>query len=165
MARIRHPHVIEIFDSGVHDGVPYLAMPLLDGVDLAAYLRAHGPLPLPQVIAILLPVLSAVAAAHAAGVVHRDLKPANALPSSRPGAGLHPIVLDFGISKPIDDGPVDLTLTTEVLGTAAHYMAPEQTRGSVVRRRAQRPGNSLAARSSTSARRASARSRARAPTS
>jgi tRNA A-37 threonylcarbamoyl transferase component Bud32 len=128
VARIRHPHVIEIFDSGVEDGVPYLAMPLLDGVDLAQYLREQGPLPLARVIAIVLPVLSAVAAAHAAGVVHRDLKPANVFVVARAGAGLHPIVLDFGISKPVDDGPVDLTHSAEVLGTA-HYMAPEQTRG------------------------------------
>jgi serine/threonine-protein kinase len=127
VARIQHPHVIEIFDFGVHEGAPYLAMPLLEGVDLATYLRTKGPLPLEELVAILLPVISGVAAAHAADVVHRDLKPGNLFLASRRAGPPQPIVLDFGISKPADDGPGDLTGSDVVLGTA-HYMAPEQIR-------------------------------------
>ena len=127
VARIQHPHVIEIFDSGLHEGIPYLAMPLLEGVDLARHLRARGRLALVEILELLMPVFSAVAAAHAAGIVHRDLKPANIFLASRERGAFHPIVLDFGISKPQEGDFAELTHSADVLGTM-HYMAVEQMR-------------------------------------
>ncbi len=83
-ARVRHPHVVDVTDVGVEDGVPYLVMELLDGEDLAAKLRREGPLPVTEALDLLLPVMAAVDAMHAAGVVHRDLKPENLFLSAAP---------------------------------------------------------------------------------
>ena len=126
---IRHPHVVEIHELGSHEGAPYLVMDLLDGVHLGSRLEHEGMLPLPLLVDLMLPVVSAVSAAHAAGVVHRDLKPSNIMLSlGRDGSTL-PKVLDFGASKfnvqGIDDPT--LTITGAMLGTL-HYMSPEQTR-------------------------------------
>jgi serine/threonine protein kinase len=127
--QIRHLHVVEVFDVGTHDGVPYLVMDLLDGVDLSALLRERKKLAPSEVVDILLPVASAVHAAHEAGVVHRDLKPSNILLARRDGDGrASPVVLDFGISKLARDAEPDLTASEVLLGTV-HYMSPEQTRG------------------------------------
>jgi serine/threonine protein kinase len=111
----------------VHDGVPYMVMELLTGVDLAAYLQERGKIPLAEVAGLMLPVASAVHAAHEAGVVHRDLKPSNIF-LSRSDGGISPVILDFGISKLIGDVDRDLTASEVLLGTV-HYMSPEQTRG------------------------------------
>lgn len=125
-SRVCHPNVVTVFDVGHAGGAPFLAMELLDGVDLAAHLRQSGPLE-PQMIAeILLPVFSAVAAAHRAGVVHRDLKPSNILLARDFRGRLVPKVVDFGISKVSSDAEA-LTRTEGLLGTV-HYVAPEQAR-------------------------------------
>lgn len=129
-ARIRHPNVVDVLDVGTStDGVPFLVMELLEGVDLSAFLRERRAMPLDEAIEILLPVLSAVGAAHAAGIVHRDLKPANILLARGHDGAIVPKVVDFGISTFLDrDGGLDLTQTDALLGTV-RYMAPEQTRG------------------------------------
>ncbi|MGH7270342.1 MAG: protein kinase domain-containing protein, partial [Polyangiaceae bacterium] len=77
IAKIRHDNVVDIFDVGVSDGVPYLVMSLLDGEDLATRLRRERRMAISDVADCLLPVIAAVRAAHAAGIVHRDLKPSN----------------------------------------------------------------------------------------
>jgi serine/threonine-protein kinase len=128
-ARIDHPHIVDVVDVGEQDGMPFLVMEFLEGQTLAELIAARGRLPVAEAIDLLLPVLSAVAAGHAHGVVHRDLKPANIFLARGPWGDRFPKVLDFGISKLIGDaqgGPLTGTLT--VLGTAA-YMSPEQTRG------------------------------------
>jgi serine/threonine-protein kinase len=140
--QIRNPHVVEVFDVGKHDDVPYLVMELLDGVDLAALLRERKKLAPGEVVDLLIPITSAMYVAHEAGVVHRDLKPSNIFLARRddgsgasrapPGRGRHlnvsPIILDFGISKLLADLDNDLTTSEVLLGTV-HYMSPEQTRG------------------------------------
>lgn len=126
--RIRSPHVVEIFDVAVHEGVPYMVMDLLAGRDLAAVLRVRRKLPVGEIVDLLLPVLSAVHAAHCAGVVHRDLKPSNVFVAERPGGYREPVVLDFGISKLESELEGDLTASEVMLGTV-HYMSPELTRG------------------------------------
>jgi serine/threonine-protein kinase len=129
VAKVRHAHVVDVFDVGSHEGVPYLVMELLEGTDLAEYLKCHGRLGLLETIDILLPVCSAVAAAHEAGIVHRDLKPANVFLSRGRHGRVHPKVVDFGISTFMEkDGDLDLTHTQTMLGTV-RYMSPEQTRG------------------------------------
>jgi eukaryotic-like serine/threonine-protein kinase len=129
--KIRSPHVVEVFDVGKHEDVPYLVMELLDGVDLAALLREQKKLAPAEVADLIIPVASAVHAAHQAGVVHRDLKPSNILLARRDGGDVtspvSPIILDFGISKLLGDVD-DLTASQVLLGTV-HYMSPEQTRG------------------------------------
>jgi serine/threonine-protein kinase len=128
-ARIHHPHIVDIMDVGEEDGMPFLVMEFLEGETLAELLAARSRLEVAEAVDLLLPVLSAVAAGHAQGVVHRDLKPANIFLSRGPWGEPFPKVLDFGISKLIGDTQgAALTGTLTVLGTAA-YMSPEQTRG------------------------------------
>jgi CRP-like cAMP-binding protein/tRNA A-37 threonylcarbamoyl transferase component Bud32 len=125
-SRIAHPNVVGISDIGAVDGTIFLAMDLLEGEELIQLLGREGPLPIERVADIMLPVLSAVAAAHDAGILHRDLKPANVFLARRRPHGEHPVLLDFGISKVDGGGPATpLTAAGEVLGTPA-YMSPEQ---------------------------------------
>jgi serine/threonine-protein kinase len=125
-AQVRSPHVVDVFDVGQHEGIPYLVMELLRGVDLATLLVKRGKLPLGELADIMLPIASAVFSAHTNGVVHRDLKPSNVFLAEREGA-VWPTVLDFGISKVSTDIDRDLTGSTVLLGTV-HYLSPEQTR-------------------------------------
>jgi serine/threonine-protein kinase len=128
-ARIDHPHIVDIMDVGEENGMPFLVMEFLEGQTLAHLLAAKGRLEVGEALEVLLPVVSAVAAAHAQGVVHRDLKPANIFLARGPWGDRFPKVLDFGISKLIGDTQgAALTGTLTVLGTAA-YMSPEQSRG------------------------------------
>jgi serine/threonine-protein kinase len=124
---IRHPHVIDVFEFGFVENAPYLVMDYLDGPSLAERLVEVGRLPLPELLATLLPVLSAVAAAHAAGVVHRDLKPGNVMLARDAGGRMVPKVLDFGISKLLAQQDLTLTNSFALMGTP-HYMSPEQAR-------------------------------------
>jgi len=126
-ARVRHLHVVEVFDVGIDDGAPFLVMELLEGQTLADLIRERGALPIDSVVQIFLPVISAVAAAHDVGLVHRDLKPSNVMLTLQNKTTLHPVVVDFGISKAADDDEA-LTHSGTVLGTV-HYLAPEQARG------------------------------------
>jgi serine/threonine protein kinase len=129
-SRIRHPHVVDINDVGVHEGQPFLVMELLEGRDLKAYLAERGPQPLAEAVDLMLPIIAAVGAGHAAGVVHRDLKPHNIFIASRGGVGPFPKVLDFGVSKMLDPGPggVSWSGAEAMMGTLC-YMSPEQVRG------------------------------------
>ena len=125
-AQLRHPHIVNVFDLGVMDEQPFLVMDLVEGPTLAERLREHGPLTLREIVATFLPIASAVATAHKAGLVHRDLKPANVILSSGPGAAHWPVVVDFGISKLIDDDD-PLTEPEAIVGTLP-YLAPELAR-------------------------------------
>jgi eukaryotic-like serine/threonine-protein kinase len=127
--QIRHQHVVEVFEIGIDHGLPYIVMEFLEGANLAILLAEKGPLPLFGLASIFLPVISAVATAHSAGVVHRDLKPANLMLVLRSPRPIHPMVLDFGISK-IENEELENTLTRSesLLGTI-QYMAPEITKG------------------------------------
>jgi serine/threonine-protein kinase len=122
-AQVRHPHVVDVFDNGVEDGVSYLVMELVEGETLADCIRREGALPLARVVELLLPVVSAVAELHAAQILHRDLKPANIL-LAHTSAGICPKVADFGVSR-YKDGTSGVTSSGVVLGTYP-YMAPEQ---------------------------------------
>lgn len=128
-ARIRHPNVVHIYDIGQHKGGYYLVMELLNGEPLSALIEARYRFSYCEAIELLMPVMRAVAAFHAEGVIHRDLKPGNiflcwcASPNGR-----EPKVLDFGVSKLLaQNNQPDLSLTTDntLLGTLC-YVAPEQ---------------------------------------
>jgi serine/threonine protein kinase len=126
-SRLSHPHVVGITDIGAIEGVPFMAMDFLEGEELAAVIDRSGPLPVGRIADVMLPILSAVAAIHDAGILHRDLKPDNIFLARRRPHGEHPMLLDFGISK-VDGmgGPAQpLTAAGEVLGTPP-YMSPEQ---------------------------------------
>ena len=123
-SRVKHPGVVEIFDADVHEGMPWIAMELLEGQSLGERI-ARGPLPVPEALAIASQALSAIAAVHAAGIIHRDLKPDNLFIESLPGGQQRVKVLDFGIAK-VSRGEVSgLTGTGVSIGTP-HYLAPEQ---------------------------------------
>jgi serine/threonine protein kinase len=116
--RLTHPHITSVYDHGESDGTPYLVMELLDGESLAAVLDRDGALPWPAAVDACAQVASALAAAHAYGVVHRDVTPANVVLTSD-GAK----VVDFDISALI--GENDVGPDGNLLGTPA-YLAPER---------------------------------------
>jgi serine/threonine protein kinase len=129
-ARIAHPNIVDIYDVGSEKGSVFLVMEFLRGETLSQRM-ARCSLSEAQTVALLMPALRGVAAAHAHGVVHRDLKPDNIfLCCNEEGEELEPKVLDFGISKITTDEARDLALTHSgaVLGTP-YYMSPEQVRG------------------------------------
>jgi serine/threonine protein kinase len=132
-SRLNHPNSIDVLDFGQSDeGGLFIVMEFVDGRDLHQVLSQEWPLPEPRVIRIVSQVLSALADAHAAGVIHRDLKPENVMVVARRGGETDIVkVLDFGIAKIVEgsgeDGPA-LTRTGFVCGTP-EYMSPEQAKG------------------------------------
>ena len=126
-ARLSHPHILPLYDSGDAGGHLFYAMPYVEGESLRQRLEREGQLPIPEVIAIIQAVASALSYAHHHGVIHRDIKPENILLArdSEGGPG-HPLVADFGIARALDAaGGERLTETGLALGTPA-YMSPEQ---------------------------------------
>jgi len=127
---LQSAHVVRIMDVGtLEDGLPYMVMEHLSGTDLAHVLEVRRTLPLQEAVDYLLQAMEAVAEAHAVGIVHRDLKPSNLFLTVRPDGTPLVKVLDFGISKAIDDGSqqASLTSTAMVMGSPL-YMSPEQVR-------------------------------------
>ena len=120
-ARLSHPNVVQVFDSGEHDGIPYLVMELLPGRTLADVV-ALGRLDPEAVRRIGMEVLGALEASHQAGILHRDIKPGNVLLAADGRAK----VGDFGIAKSTEG--LNLTSTGMIVGTAA-YLAPERVAG------------------------------------
>lgn len=130
-ARLSHPHILPLFDSGAVEGLLYYITPYVDGETLRDRIRREGRLPLQESLRILRDITSALAYAHREGVIHRDIKPANIL-LNRDGDAL---VADFGVAKALaaaqggDGGEGEITDAALVLGTPA-YMAPEQVTSS-----------------------------------
>ena len=129
-ARLTHPHVLGVHDSGEAGGLLYYVMPYIQGETLRARLVREGALPLPDAMRLMRELAGALAYAHAHGVVHRDLKPENVLLSDG-----HAVVADFGIAKALAaatqggaEPSAGLTSAGVALGTPA-YMAPEQAVG------------------------------------
>jgi DNA-binding beta-propeller fold protein YncE len=133
-AAIDHPNVLPVYDAGETDGVLWIAMGYVDGIDLAALLDRDGPLAPEQALAIAGQVAGALDAAHARGLVHRDVKPANILLAMEGGAVTHAYLADFGLTKRIG-GARGLTVSGQVLGTI-DYIAPEQIEGGQIDGRA-----------------------------
>jgi serine/threonine protein kinase/dienelactone hydrolase len=137
---LNHPNIVTVYDIGSQDGVPFVAMELIDGETLSDLLL-RGPLAPRQVLDLARQMADGLAKAHAAGIIHRDLKPANVI-VSRDG---HVKILDFGLAKlvgtsapPASSALSDLAtaerpLTAHgvMLGTVA-YMSPEQAQGKAV---------------------------------
>ena len=128
--RVKHPNAVAVMDFGFTPaGVAYLVMELLEGHGLDEELVARRKLPLARCVEVAVPVLRALAAAHAAGIVHRDVKPSNVFLARGP-AGEVVKLLDFGIAKLSGEAEMERPLTTEgmVLGTPA-FISPERVRG------------------------------------
>jgi eukaryotic-like serine/threonine-protein kinase len=127
-AKLQHPHILGLFDSGSADGLLYYVMPFVKGESLRDRLDRDGMLPVEDAIGFALEVADALGYAHTQGVVHRDIKPENILLS----AG-HALVADFGIARAFSEGggARKLTQTGMSMGTP-FYMAPEQAAGDAV---------------------------------
>ena len=126
-AKLSHPNVVAVYDQGEDDGTVFLAMELVTGHTLRDTISKESPMSPSRALALLEPVVSALAAAHRAGIVHRDVKPSNILvgmAEGRPQAK----VIDFGIAKATGRSLTDKTIFTArgmLIGTPA-YMSPEQ---------------------------------------
>lgn len=123
-ARLVHPNIVPLYDSGAVGERLYYVMPFIEGQTLRARLREEGPLPVGGVLKILTDLGEALAYAHAMGVIHRDIKPENAFWSTD-----HGLLADFGIATAASAQATNLTATGMILGTIP-YMSPEQSTGS-----------------------------------
>jgi Leucine-rich repeat (LRR) protein len=130
-AALEHEHVVTIYQVGEHDGIPFLAMPWLQGTSLDDRLRRHERPETGEVLRLGRQIALGLAAAHERGLIHRDIKPGNVWLESRPGEPESRVkILDFGLARPVQDD-AQLTRVGDTLGTPA-YMAPEQARGEKV---------------------------------
>jgi len=124
-ARLDHPNIARIYDSGLHHGMYYYVMELVDGMPLDRYVASRG-LSQNQIVTLMQKVCKAVLYAHLRAVIHRDLKPSNILVSTDG----QPHVLDFGLAKALldEDGAATISVEGQIAGTPA-YMSPEQAAG------------------------------------
>ena len=121
-AKLNHPSVVQIYDTGVDDGRYYIVMEYLPELNLKEIIKRYAPLPLDKVVEVGIACCDALSFAHRQGLVHRDVKPANVLFTDDGRAKLS----DFGIAAAA--GEAGLTEDGKVLGSA-HYISPEQAQG------------------------------------
>jgi serine/threonine protein kinase len=137
-ASLRHPNIVGVLDFDIDDpNGAYIVMELVDGVSLHGLLARQGRLAPPRAVTIAMQLLSALAHAHAAGILHRDVKPGNVLVTSTHAAPDFVRLVDFGLAKHTDaarGGPA-ITTMASMLGTPA-YMPPEQMMGETLDARA-----------------------------
>ncbi len=134
-ARLSHPNIVPVYEVGEHNGQPWFSMQFIQGTTLSQRLMS-GPMKPREAVALLIPIVDAIGAAHRAGVLHRDLKPSNILIA----ADGTPFVTDFGLAKRVNveeesmasggmgSDIANLTQSGAILGTPA-WMSPEQAAG------------------------------------
>ena len=123
VAKLQHPNILPLHDSGEAGGFLYFVMPYVTGESLRAKLERQGALSISEAARLLSEVVDALAYAHRNGIVHRDIKPENILLSGR-----HALVMDFGVAKALSDaaGGQDKTTTAGIALGTPYYMSPEQ---------------------------------------
>src|SRR5262249_6948332 len=119
VAQLQHPNIVQIFEVGEHEGLPFFSLEYVDGGSLAQKIGGK-PRPRREAAEVVELLALAMAAAHQQGIIHRDLKPANVLLTAE---GL-PKITDFGLAKKLE-GDSELTKSGTVMGSPS-YMAPEQ---------------------------------------
>lgn len=119
-----HPNIVTVYDVGEEDGMQFLVMEYVKGMDLKRYIQTHYPVPYLQIVDIVQQILSAVALAHQHRIIHRDLKPQNILINEEGVVK----TTDFGIAIALSE--TSITQTNSMLGSV-HYLSPEQARGSM----------------------------------
>ncbi|WP_224766471.1 Stk1 family PASTA domain-containing Ser/Thr kinase [Nocardioides campestrisoli] len=122
-AQLSHPHVVSVYDQGDDDGTLYLAMEYVPGRTLRDVIRSEAPLKPARALALVEPVLAALATAHRAGLVHRDIKPENVLIGDQESGEQVIKVADFGLAKAVS-ADTQHTATGVLIGTVS-YLAPE----------------------------------------
>jgi len=120
-AKLDHPHILALYDSGEADGLLYYVMPFVEGESLRERLERDGKLPTDQAIGITVEVADGLAYAHERGVVHRDIKPGNILLS----AG-HARIADFGVARALGAASAGQATATGLAVGTPRYMSPEQ---------------------------------------
>src|SRR3954463_15117964 len=128
VAAISHPNVVQVFATGSFDERPYIAMELLDGVDLGSAIEKRGPLDSLTAAHAVLDAAQGLAAAAKAGLIHRDVKPSNLV---RLADGKVKVT-DFGLARPVDPGGEPAPAAMGVVGGTPDYIAPEQARGETI---------------------------------
>lgn len=121
IARLRHPHIVGIYQFGRSAGIYYMAQVLLEGADLRVLLKAYADrglrMPVPEIVRVVRDIASALDYAHEQGVIHRDIKPSNIILECMTGRA---ILMDFGLALSVPEGTLGDTFGS------AHYIAPEQ---------------------------------------
>ncbi len=126
-AKLQHPHILTLYDSGDADGLLFYVMPFVEGESLRDRLDREQMLPVDEAIGLTIEIAEALGYAHAQGIVHRDIKPENILLSNG-----HALVADFGIARAVSAAEEHkLTQTGSAVGTPL-YMSPEQAMGDEV---------------------------------
>ena len=123
-ARVEHPHVLDIHDSGELDGQPFIAMRYIAGGTLA---EVGDTLSLETKVGLLVQVAEGLHAAHRAGLLHRDVKPGNVLVEQTPDGELNALVTDFGLATDLEDGDA---MAGDAIAGSPQYIAPERLGGS-----------------------------------
>ena len=130
-ATLRHPNIPTVYEMGVQDGLPFIAMEFVEGEPLDKIIASGKQLDLITKLSIIEQVCSALGYAHEKGIIHRDIKPANVIVQNDGVAK----IIDFGIAKIQDSGhTTGLTQTSQVIGSL-HYIAPERFKGGPIDRR------------------------------
>jgi eukaryotic-like serine/threonine-protein kinase len=124
LARLQHPHIITLIDSGEVDGIPYYVMPHVEGESLQTLIDRQGPLPIDEAARIAREIADGLHYAHQHGVIHRDIKPANILMSDG-----HAMISDFGIAAALDHAVMGRITETGISLGSPLYMSPEQAAG------------------------------------
>jgi len=125
---VRHPNIVRVYEVGIEEDCPFIAMELLRGETLRAKVERQGALLLGELVELFIPICRAVAVLHDAGIVHRDLKQCNVMLTERNGA-LAPVILDFGISKDLvtAGGASGVYTQSGAFVGTPRYLSPEQT--------------------------------------
>ncbi len=132
LSKLSHNHVARVYDFGIDDGTPYLAMDFIEGQTLEQYIAQHGSLSLTEFVVIFSQICSGLAHAHSRNIVHRDLKPGNIILSEDDNENIRAVIVDFGVAKLQEEMQVgQLTQSGSFIGSPL-CSSPEQIDGGAI---------------------------------